>query len=82
MTFIRFFNQIKFVPLCTKCKHFLITEPVTTAENILATSRCMKTIYKCSDTDTYKYEYTYIVRSDEKMCGPKGTSFEPLPKIK
>ena len=82
MTFIRFFNQIKFVPLCTKCKHFLITEPITTAENILATARCTKTIYKCSDTGETKFEYTYIVRSEEKMCGPMGTNFEPLPKIK
>lgn len=78
MTFIRYLKGVKFVPLCTKCKHFLITEPVTTAENILATARCTKTIYKCSDTGETKFEYAYIVRSEEKMCGPKGINFSPL----
>jgi len=78
MTFIRYLNSTKFVPRCTDCKHFLITGPVTTAENLLATARCTKTIYKCSDTGQHKYEYTYIVRSDEKMCGPKGINFSPL----
>jgi hypothetical protein len=80
MTFIRYLKGVKFVPLCTNCKHFLITGPVTTSENILATARCTKTIYKCSDTGQHKYEYAYIVRSEEKMCGPNGINFSPLVK--
>jgi hypothetical protein len=74
MTFIRFFNQIKTtnpIPRCIDCKYYLL-------KNSYANNRCSRVIYKCSDTDTYKFEYAYIVRSDGKMCGPKGTSFEPL----
>ena len=78
MTFIHYLKGAKFVPLCTKCKHFLISEPITTAENILATSKCTKSIYRCSDTGAIKFEYAYIVRSEEKMCGPKGINYQPL----
>jgi hypothetical protein len=75
-TFIHFFKNIKFVPLCTNCKHFLIIEPITTAENLLATARCRKTIYKCSDTGAHKYEYAYIARNENTMCGHNGRNFE------
>jgi hypothetical protein len=77
MTFIRYFNSIKLAPRCIDCKHYLITEPFRGA-NIYATAKCTKAIYKCSDTGQHKYEYAYIVRSEEKMCGPNGTHFLPL----
>ena len=78
MTFIHYLKGIKIAPRCINCKHYLISEPITTAENIYATARCTKTIYRCSDTGETKFEYAYIVRSAEKMCGPKGSKFVPL----
>jgi hypothetical protein len=81
MTFIRFFNSINLAPRCIDCKHYLITKLITgpvIRENAYATAKCKIAIHRCSDTGEYKYEYAYIVRSDEKMCGSKGANFLPL----
>lgn len=67
--YFRMFNLIKFNP-CISCKHHLISE-----KNNLATAKCTRVLYKCSDTDEYKHEYAYIVRSDDKLCGIKGKHF-------
>lgn len=77
MTFIKYFNSIKFARCCIDCKHYLITGPNRGA-NIYATAKCTRVIYKCSDTGVNKFEYAYITRSNEKMCGPNGINFSPL----
>ena len=79
MSFIHYLKGIKIAPRCIDCKHYLIPDPVRGA-NIYATAKCTKAIYKCSDTGQHKYEYAYIVRSEEKMCGPNGLNFQPLIK--
>jgi hypothetical protein len=74
MTFIRFFNQIKTtnpIPRCIDCKYYLL-------KNSYANNRCSRVIYRCSDTGINKFEYAYIARADQKICGPKGTNFELL----
>lgn len=73
MTFIRFFNQLKTIPVikrCTNCKYYLITENSSYANNL-----CVRVIYKCSDTCVNKYEYAYITRADKEICGPNGSHF-------
>jgi len=77
MNLIRCLNSIKLAPRCIDCKHYLITEPNRGA-NIYATAKCTRVIYKCSDTGVNKFEYAYITRSEEKMCGPNGVHFLPL----
>jgi hypothetical protein len=76
MTFIRFFNQLKTtipVKKCIDCKHYLKSEPMSYANN-----QCTRVIYRCSDTGVNKFEYAYIARADEKICGPSGSNFELL----
>jgi len=71
MTFIRFFNKIKTliaVKKCNNCKYYLLKDSY-------ANNKCGRVIYKCSDTGTSKFEYAYIARADETMCGPKATNF-------
>lgn len=76
-TFIRHLNSIKFSPRCIDCKYYLISRP-STEDNIYATAKCTRFLYKCSDTGLNKFEYAYIARSSETMCGPSGTKFMPL----
>lgn len=76
-TFIRYLNSIKFIPRCIDCKHYLIPDLVRGA-NIHATAKCTIVLYQCSDTCLNKFEYAYIARSEEKMCGPNGSKFVPL----
>ena len=76
-TFIRHLNSIKFAPRCIDCKYYLITGP-NRGENIYATAKCTRVLYQCSDTGLNKFEYAYIARSSENMCGPTGTKFMPL----
>jgi hypothetical protein len=73
-TFIKFLNQIKTVPRCIDCKHHIITN----AQNMYATAKCKEIKYISPDTgELNKYEYAYIARSDDKMCGPHGSKFDP-----
>jgi hypothetical protein len=87
MTFIKFFNQIKiYIPInrhCVGCKHYLITGPmklsdIDTETSIYSTAKCTKIMYHSSDTGKVKYEYAYIARSDDTMCGPYGLNYEPI----
>ena len=76
-TFIRYLNSIKSIPRCIDCKHYLITRP-NRGSNIYATAKCTRVLYQCSDTGLNKFEYAYIARSSDKICGPNGTMFLPL----
>jgi len=73
MTFIKFLNQIKIVPKCIDCKYYLMID--VNSKNRYAESRCLKNVVKCSLTGLHKPEYAYIARSENSMCGPKGTNF-------
>ena len=66
---------IKNIPKCVDCKHFFFTE-----KNVYSTSKCKKIIYSSLDTKENKFEYTYIARSEDKLCGPLGTKYEPNKK--
>lgn len=63
---------IKNIPKCLDCRHFFFTE-----KNVLSTSKCKKVIYNSVDTKENKFEYTYIARSEDTLCGPYGKKFEP-----
>lgn len=85
MTFIKFFNQIKiYTPAqrnCVGCKHYLITGPIKLSDpeiNIYSTAKCTKIKYHSTNTGKIKYEYAYIARSDNTMCGPYGLNFDPI----
>lgn len=62
-------NLIKSKP-CINCKHYIISET-----NNYATAKCNRVLYQSSDTGLNKFEYAYIVRSDDKLCGIKGKKF-------
>ena len=62
---------IKNIPKCLDCKHFLKDK------NLYSASKCKKIIYNSADTKENKFEYTYIARSEDKLCGPLGSKFEP-----
>lgn len=77
-----FHNFIKNVPKCIDCKHFLVTE----TKNVFANARCKKIIYNNVDQNVlrkyenaylHEYEYAYIARSLDSLCGPHGHKFEP-----
>jgi hypothetical protein len=71
MTLIRFFNQIKTmqtIPRCVDCKYYLLKDSY-------ANNRCVRVIYNCPDTSVTKFEYAYIARANETLCGPKGANF-------
>jgi hypothetical protein len=73
-TFIKFLNQIKSVPRCIDCKNYLVTN----TENMYAAAKCKKVKYNsCHTQEVNQYEYAYIARSDDKMCGPHGSKFDP-----
>ena len=85
MTFIKFFNQLKiYTPVqrnCAGCKHYLITGPIKLTDpetSIYSTAKCTKIMYHSTDTGKVKYEYAYIARSDDTMCGPYGLNYEPI----
>lgn len=63
---------IKNVPKCIDCKHFFFTE-----KNVFSTAKCKKFVYNSLDTKEIKYEYAYIARSEDKLCGPHGFKHEP-----
>lgn len=63
---------IKNIPKCVDCKHFFID----IEKNIYSTSKCKKIIYNSVDTKDNKFEYTYIARSEDKLCGPHGFKHE------
>jgi hypothetical protein len=65
---------IKNIPKCVDCKHFF------KEKNVYSTSKCKKIIYSSLDTKENKFEYTYIARSEDKLCGPLGTKYEPNKK--
>jgi hypothetical protein len=65
-------NFIKNIPKCVDCKHFFFKE-----KNVFSTSKCKQIIYNSLDTKRNNFEYSYIARSEEKLCGPSGTKFEP-----
>lgn len=66
---------IKNIPKCIDCKHILLKE-----KNVYATAKCKQIIYNSVDTKKNKFEYSYIARSEERLCGPLGTKFEPNKK--
>lgn len=86
MTFIKFLNQIKTVPKCIDCKHYLLQDTKyylsEGTKYMYSEAKCIKNIVPCSLTGAYKYEYAYIARSENSMCGPKGLKFEPIKKDK
>ena len=74
---MNFLNKIKFSPRCVECKYYLISGQGA-RENIYATAKCTRVIYQCSNTGKNKFDYAYIARSNDKMCGPSGKYFLPL----
>ena len=74
-TFINLFKNIRFVPRCIDCKYYLM-ENINNNENKYNTAKCMKNVIKCTDTGAHKYEYAYIARSENTMCGHNGANFE------
>ena len=74
-TFIHLFKNIKLVPKCIDCKYYLM-ENLNNNENRYSTAKCMKNVIKCSDTGAHKFEYAYITRSENLLCGHNGRNFE------
>lgn len=73
MSLIRCLNKMKFGPRCIDCKHYLIT-----GLQHIGTAKCTRVSYRCSDTGLRRFEYAYIARSVDDMCGPDGKYFSPL----
>lgn len=70
-SFTRF---LKYVPECIDCKHFI--PPINTT-NIYVVGKCKKILYKSVENKgEYQAEFAYIARSDNRICGPHGKSFE------
>ena len=82
MTFIKFLNQIKTVPKCIDCKHYLLQDTkyysFEGTKDMYSEAKCLKNIVHCSNTGVYKTEYAYIARSENSMCGPQGLKFEAI----
>ena len=79
MTFIQFFNNIKNVPRCIDCKYYFISK-VNGKTNMYNTAECIKNVVKCTDTGFLKFEYAYIARNDNKICGHAGSQFKAIRK--
>ena len=72
MTLIKFLNHLKPVQKCIGCKFWFVKG----SKDVYATARCTR-IVKSINCEK-KYEYAYIARSDNEMCGPKGLNYEPI----
>jgi hypothetical protein len=51
-------------------------ENINNNENRYSTAKCMKNVIKCTDTGSFKFEYAYIARNENTMCGHNGSKFE------
>ena len=78
-TFIQFFKNIKPVPRCIDCKYYLI-EKLNSSDNMYNSAKCLNTVVYSKDTESFKFEYAYIARSDNKMCGSNGNKFVSIRK--
>ena len=80
MTLIKFLNQLKPVKQCIGCKFWFVKGAKTMESDISA--RCRRVLKSANDNnDDNRYEYAYIARSDNEMCGPKGLKFEPIIRV-
>jgi hypothetical protein len=59
---------------CYSCKHLLIN-PIKFEQPL-----CTRFILFGHEENHFKYDYAYIARSDERLCGPDGKQYVPLRK--
>ena len=60
---------------CVDCKHWLKNN---TENNTQDQPLCKMFLSINREWDIYRYEYSYIARSEERLCGRKGKYFTRL----